>query len=47
MMARGVAKGPPLGRALAAAEERWIAAGFPSDRGLIAEIADRAARDER
>jgi len=47
MMARGVAKGPPLGRALAAAEERWIAAGFPSDRVLIAEIADRAAHDER
>jgi hypothetical protein len=31
---------------LAAAEERWIAAGFPSDRALIAEIADRAARGE-
>jgi poly(A) polymerase len=46
LMARGVAKGPPLGRALAAAEERWIAAGFPSDRALIAEIADRAARGE-
>jgi len=46
LMARGVAKGPPLGRALAAAEECWIAAGFPSDRTLIAEIADRAARGE-
>jgi poly(A) polymerase len=46
LMARGVAKGPPLGRALAAAEEHWIAAGFPSDRALIAEIADRAARGE-
>jgi hypothetical protein len=46
MMARGVAKGPPLGRALAAAEARWIAAGFPGDRAVIAEIADRAARGE-
>ena len=46
LMARGVAKGPALGRALAAAEERWIAAGFPSDGALIAEIADRAARGE-
>jgi poly(A) polymerase len=46
LMARGVAKGPSLGRALAAAEERWIAAGFPSDRAVIAEIADRAARGE-
>jgi poly(A) polymerase len=46
LMARGVPKGPPLGRALAAAEARWIAAGFPSDRALIAEIADSAARGE-
>ena len=45
-MARGVAKGPPLGRALAAAEERWIAAGFPTDRAVIAEIAEEAARRE-
>jgi poly(A) polymerase len=46
LMARGVAKGPALGRALATAEARWIAAGFPSDRAVIAEIADRAARGE-
>jgi tRNA nucleotidyltransferase/poly(A) polymerase len=46
LMARGVPKGPPLGRALAAAEERWIAAGFPSDQALIAEIADSVARGE-
>jgi hypothetical protein len=31
---------------LAAAEERWIAAGFPSDQALIAEIADSVARGE-
>jgi len=43
-MARGVPKGPQLGRALAAAEEQWIAAGFPGDAGAISAIADAAAR---
>jgi poly(A) polymerase len=42
-MARGVPKGPPLGAALAAAEEAWIAAGFPADAPAIAAIADAAA----
>jgi poly(A) polymerase len=41
-MARGVEKGPRLGRALAAAEELWIAAGFPTDGDAIAKIADAA-----
>jgi poly(A) polymerase len=44
LMARGVPKGPQLGRALAAAEEQWIAAGFPGDAGAISAIADAAAR---
>ena len=30
---RGLAKGPALGVALRAAEEAWIAADFPADRG--------------
>ena len=40
---RGVAKGPALGAALAAAEKAWIAAGFPSERGALDQIADAAA----
>jgi poly(A) polymerase len=41
-LARGMAKGPPLGRALLAAEQAWIAAGFPGDAAEIAAIADAA-----
>jgi poly(A) polymerase len=43
MMARGVGKGPALGAALRAAEEAWIAAGFPSDRDARARITDAIA----
>lgn len=39
---RGVEKGPRLGKALAAAEAAWIAAGFPEDAGALESIADRA-----
>lgn len=39
---RGVEKGPRLGAALAAAEEAWIAAGFPTDRATLASLADSA-----
>jgi poly(A) polymerase len=39
-IARGVAKGPTLGAALAAAEKAWIAAGFPSDAAALAAIAE-------
>jgi poly(A) polymerase len=42
-IARGIAKGPMLGKALAAAEADWIAAGFPVDAAVLAAIADRAA----
>jgi poly(A) polymerase len=37
---RGIEKGPRLGAALAAAEEAWIAAGFPADKTALAAIAD-------
>jgi poly(A) polymerase len=37
---RGIAPGPGLGAALAAAEEAWIAAGFPDDRAALAAIAN-------
>jgi poly(A) polymerase len=40
---RGVAKGPALGAALKAAEEGWIAAGFPDGAEALDEIADEAA----
>jgi tRNA nucleotidyltransferase/poly(A) polymerase len=39
---RGVEKGPRLGKALAAAELAWIAAGFPEDATKLAKIADAA-----
>ena len=40
---RGLPKGPPLGAALRAAEESWIAADFPSDVEAIEQIVDTAA----
>ncbi|MDI1344291.1 MAG: CCA tRNA nucleotidyltransferase [Pseudolabrys sp.] len=40
---RGIGKGPALGAALRAAEAGWMAAGFPSDAGLLENIADKAA----
>ena len=39
-IARGVPRGPRLGAALAAAEEAWIAEGFPRDPAALAQIAD-------
>jgi poly(A) polymerase len=42
-MTRGVPKGPRLGAALRAAEQAWIAAGFPDDAAAQAGIADAAA----
>jgi poly(A) polymerase len=41
---RGLPCGPPLGAALAAAEEAWTAAGFPTDPEAIAAIADAASK---
>ena len=45
LMARGVEKGPALGKALAWAEKAWIAAGFPGDKSALDGIADKAARE--
>jgi poly(A) polymerase len=43
-MSRGVEKGPALGVAMRAAEEAWIAAGFPQDAAALAKIADGVAK---
>ena len=43
-MKRGIEKGPKLGKALAAAEAAWIAAGFPEDTAALSKIADSAVR---
>jgi poly(A) polymerase len=43
-IARGVEKGPALGAALRAAEEAWIAAGFPDDTGALDAILQDAIR---
>ena len=42
LIVRGLAKGPALGRALAAAEEAWVAADFPREASTLAAIADAA-----
>jgi poly(A) polymerase len=41
-IARGVAKGPALGRALAAAEGAWIDADFPNDKSALTAITEAA-----
>ncbi len=41
--ARGVPRGPALGAAMRAAEEAWIAAGFPEDEAGLDRIANDAA----
>jgi poly(A) polymerase len=43
---RGVAKGPALGAVLRAAENAWVAADFPADRGALEAIADQAMADQ-
>jgi poly(A) polymerase len=45
-MARGVPKGPRLGAALAAAEQAWVAAGFPRDKAVVAAIADSVVSNQ-
>jgi len=39
---RGMEKGPKLGAALAAAEEAWIAAGFPTEKSALSALAESA-----
>lgn len=43
-VARGLAAGPSLGRALRAAEEAWITAGFPGEEAEVARVIESAAR---
>jgi poly(A) polymerase len=43
-IARGLVPGPHLGKALAAAEDAWVAANFPADQATLTAIADTAAR---
>ncbi len=42
---RGIAKGPRLGAAIAAAERAWVRAGFPLDGRTLSAIADAAVRE--
>jgi len=42
-MKRGIAQGPALGAAIAAAEQAWVVGGFPEERRILDEIADTAA----
>lgn len=42
LMQRGLEKGPALGKAMRAAEEAWIAAGFPEDDLALESIATAA-----
>jgi poly(A) polymerase len=44
---RGVAKGPALGAAIAAAERAWIAAGFPVDQAALEMICVEAIKPSR
>jgi hypothetical protein len=44
VLKRGVAQEPPLGAALAAAEQVWIVAGFPNDHAALDAIVEEAMR---
>ena len=43
-MQRGVPQGPALGAAIAAAEQAWVAAGFPDEQAALDAIVTKAAR---
>jgi poly(A) polymerase len=43
-MKRGVLQGPALGAAIAAAEQAWVAAGFPNDQAALDAVAEEAVR---
>ena len=47
LMKRGVPQGPALGAAIAAAEQAWIAEGFPDGMDALAAIADTASTSLR
>lgn len=44
LLARGMAPGPAIGRALRAIEERWAEAGFPAGHGALNGFVDDALR---
>jgi poly(A) polymerase len=44
LVAHGVPRGPALGAAIRAAEEAWIASGFPHDEASLDRLANDAAR---
>jgi poly(A) polymerase len=46
-ISRGIPEGPSLGRALARAEDAWLAADFPMEPGTLATLADNSAKSER
>jgi poly(A) polymerase len=46
-MKRGVPPGPALGATIAAAEQAWVAAGFPDGADALAAIADTALKSLR
>jgi poly(A) polymerase len=45
-IARGMARGPQLGAAMATAKEAWMAADFPGDAAALAAIVDAAVAPE-
>ncbi len=45
IIARGVAPGREVAVRLGAFERAWVAAGFPQDAAMVAELLDSAARD--
>ena len=45
-MKRGVPQGPALGAALAAAEQAWVALGFPDDATALGAIVDDASKQK-
>ncbi|MFZ4381756.1 MAG: CCA tRNA nucleotidyltransferase [Sandarakinorhabdus sp.] len=44
IIARGVAPGPAVAQRLGVFERAWVAAGFPGDAAIIADMLDAAAR---
>ena len=44
---RGVEKGPAMGEAMRAAEEAWVAAGFPDNADKLDSIANAVAKSSR
>jgi poly(A) polymerase len=45
LMARGLAEGPPVGRALRAFQALWIGAGLPEEPETLARLIDEAVAE--